>query len=119
MKFYEMKLNNIECGWKDQLDKIIEEEGKRYSPKKVYAAMIKDYGKIAGKMKEIINRGIKTSDLKMLLQYDILLYILYLDWIDCECNLEYNGVSVESITPDMYDLYFDLDRGIQEYKLFN
>lgn len=122
-KFYGMKLQDIECGWKDQLNNILEEDGKKYSPKKVHDNMVEDYTKISDKIKEIIKRGIKTNDLMVLLHLDILLYTLYLNWTDSECELDYNGIGIEDITPDLYELYLDQEYdsklGIQEYKLFN
>lgn len=134
MKFYEMELTDFNLGWEDQLKEAKEKcpkgrffivEGQKvwYAPINTYNSMIKDYDDIAARMRQIISKGIKISDLSELLKLDILLYDLVFDWTeDAEYDLfgYYEKKKIENIESDEYELYFDKDfnSDIQKYKLF-
>lgn len=138
-KFYQMKLTDFKCGWADSLKQAEEEfpegtiivvqaffpddniDGNMdvfYDPVGTYNKMVKSWDELCIKVKTIVSRGIKIEDLPELLKLDILLYDIYLEFIEdqeYDVCVNYEPKKFSDITPDFYELYFN---NADKYKMF-
>ena len=140
-KFYQMNITDFKCGWEETLQQAqkdfpngtvmklqdyvpSEEISIFYNPVGTYNKIIERWSTLCIEVKAIVDGGIKIEDLPKLLQLEILIYDLVLEYMldqEYETFVNYKPKEFEDITPDFYDVYLEKDcfgLDIQEYKMF-